>query len=364
MPLYNTTKGSASFNVTKLSFEERSDASGHSPLFNKNVTRVNVAPGTSLQRKIRSSEFQRLKYARNKYEGCIEYLLQTDELELDCCQSATTSLEVLNTYLSASNKIFFNHQKMPFRLFASLSKTVENLEEEIFPVIVNVTNKMNGSKFFYEDNGMNIFDQIRRGASGRKQFIFYDDCHAIYIDAFKDESNNISVITIDSLNDDMGWGSDFAEDLFKNLQSSYRLSVLNLHTDIQKSGSGCKFFSLHFARKAIKDPALIAQHILNIENAKYLRKNVSYVLDNKETEQILSVDYYKHAQSSTRLKLMLAEKNNELLSDGKTLLQHHAAFRVKKIFPEKEIVCSDSIDHFRRKQIEVAVNYYQQQAAW
>lgn len=359
MPLYNTTKGSASFNATKLSFAESSDACAKLPLFNKNVTRVSAAPANSLQRKIRSSEFQRLQYAYNKHEACLDYSLQLAESKKDSYQTATMNVRALKTYLTANEKIHLNQQGTSRQFFLNL---VSKLEKEIFPLIVNVSNNKGGYRFYYEVNGMNIFDQIRYGATGRKQFIFCDDGHTIYIDTFKDESNNISVITIDSLDDEKGWGSDFAENLFNELQDSHRMSVLNLHTDAQKSESGCKFFSLHFAQKAIKDPVLIAQHILNIENAKHLKKNVCYVLNCKETEHVLNVNYYKHAQSSTRLKLMPAEKRNELLSDGKTLLQHHAAFKIKKVLPEKVIFYSNSIDHFRRKQIEAAVSYYQQQA--
>ncbi|SEL01931.1 YopJ Serine/Threonine acetyltransferase [Kosakonia sacchari] len=331
MPLYNATKGSSRFDLAK--------------------------PSTSLQRKIRSNEFQRIKYAHSKYEARIDFMLPDAESMPDLCHSATESAHTLKSYLESSNNILFNQTRVSDSAFLVILK---ELERDIFPLVVNVVNNKNGSALRYEVKGMDIFNKIRFCTAGRKQFIFYDAGHAIYIDIFKDEFNNMSAITIDSLDDGMGWGSDFAEDLFKEFKNSGRLSALNLHTDVQKSELGCKFFSLHFARRAIKDPALIAQHIFNIENAKYLNKDTCCSLNNKETEQILNVNYYKHAQSSTRLKLMLPEKRNELLSDGKTLLQHHADFKVKKISPEKQINYSNSIDCFRRKQIEAAVRYYQE----
>lgn len=358
MPLYNTAQGSSSFNLTKLSFKEFSDTYAGLPFFKKNVARVSESPLTSLQRKMRSNEFQRIRYAYSKHEACIHSLLQSAQLTPDPSRSTTASVSALQSYATTSNDLFFNQIQVAEPAVLLILK---ELEERIFPLVVNVTNNKDGSALRYEIYESGIFEQIRFGAAGRKQFIFYDSEHAIYIDIFKDECNNISAITIDSLSDDgMDWGSDFAEDLFEEVKLVGRLSVLVLHTDVQKSAQGCKFFSLHFARKAIKDPALIAQHILNIENAKYLKKNTCHLLSNKETEQVLNVNYYKHAQSSTRLKSMLPEKRNELLSDGKTLLQHHADFKVKKISAEKEISYSNSIDCFRRKQIEIAVRYYQE----
>ncbi|ANI82875.1 YopJ family acetyltransferase [Kosakonia oryzae] len=326
------------------------------PLYNS--AKVDLTkPSTSLQRKIRGGEFQRIKYAYSKYEARTDLMLPDAESMPDLCHSGTERAYALKSYLATSNNILFNQTKVPDSSFLGILK---ELEKKIFPLVVNVVNNISGSALRYEIKGADIFNKIRSCTTGRKQFIFYDDGHAIYIDIFKDEFNNISAITIDSLSAGMGWGSDFTEELFKEFENSGRLSALNLHTDVQKSGLGCKFFSLHFARRAIKDPALIAQHIFNIENAKYLNKDTCYSLDVKETEQILNVNYYKHAQSSTRLKLMLPEKKSELLSDGKTLLQHHADFNVKKISSGKQINYSNSIDCFRRKQIEAAVRYYQE----
>jgi len=333
MPLYNAAKGSSRFDLTK--------------------------PSTSLQRKIRSNEFQRIKYAHSKYEAHIDFMLPDAESMPDLCGSGTESVHALKSFLASSNDILFNQTKVPDSDFLVILK---KLEKDIFPLVVKVFNNKSGSALRYDVKGVDIFNKIRCCTTGRKQFILYDVSHTIYIDIFKDEFNNISAITIDSLDDEKGWGSDFAEDLFKEFKNSGRLSALNLHTDVQKSELGCKFFSLHFARRAIKDPVLIAQHIFNIENAKYLNKDTCCSLDNKQTEQILNVNYYKHAQSSTRLKLMLPEKRSELLSDGKTLLQHHADFKVKKISQKKQISYSNSIDCFRRKQIEAAVRYYQERA--
>jgi hypothetical protein len=350
MPLYNTTKGSANSTLTKRNFAGFSDTGAGLSLFEKHVARVSGSPSTSLQRKMRSGEFQRIKYAYSKHEACIDSLLIGAELMSAPSCSGNQSLRALKSYLTSSNDVFFNQMQIPDQ---AVLITLSKLEENIFPLVVNIANNSDGGALRYEIKAAGIFNQIRFGASGRKQFVFYDGDHAIYIDLYKDEYNNISVITVDSLSDGgMDWGGDFVEDLFKEFRNFGRLAALILHTDVQKSAQGCKFFSLHFAKKAIKDPVLIAQHILNIENAKYLKTDTCHNLSNKETEHVLNVDYYKHAQSSTRLKLMLPEKKSELLSDGKTLLQHHADFRVKKISAEKTLRYSNSIDFFEENSLK------------
>ena len=241
--------------------------------------------------------------------------------------------------------------------FLSVSK-IEGLEDSLFPMILKAGNINESHVICYCKEAEVVAKQIVDGPAGQRQFIYHDGCHAIFIDVFKDRDNNISIITINSMKsgDRYTPENDIARVMFNNDKvKNGQLSMLNLQTDIQRSYTGCKYFSMAFAKQAAKDPYVIPQHQLNIAGAKSKMKNIRRVLGVKESERVLGAAYYKHSHSLSRIKKLPLEKREEIVSSKGSLLERHLQYRVSKIDDDRRITFSQSIDLFRMKQIKKAV---------
>lgn len=263
-----------------------------------------------------------------------------------------TMLETLQRYKFLTEKAFFENAHM-----ADDDSLIEilNMEVDTFPMILEAFNEKNSSTIKYVTNSRDILNfAINNEWRGRQLFLFNNSHHTLCVDLFKDQNNNISVITIDSLSDTDPY---FIE---KNVASTFiwsdnipaRVSIMSLKTNVQKNMAGCKFFSLHFAKTAMKNENLLRQHKENISRIERTGLKPHYLYDIAKSEAILDAHYYKHAHSLTRLDQLPPEKKAASLCKHGNIIERTHQFRVQRTDKKDVRTFSNSIDHFRRKQID------------
>lgn len=353
MPLYNIAKNHSSYahSIKPKSYWTPYKRSGK---FTKNIISVSQSPHSSLQRKLCNDDFRAVRHAYEKNETRLG--VYNNHPENNILPISKNAEEELNHYKKLCENAFFADAMPGYNTLRELKCS----EGSVFPFILNANNFNKPNMICYSNNAEDVTQQIVNGPAGQRQFVYYDGYHAVCIDVFKDQDDNISIITIDSMETD-GKNTpddDIAGAIFNNEKiKDGQLSMLNLQTNIQKSGIGCKYFSMALAKQAAKDPNLIPQHQFNIAGAKSKMRNIRHLIGINKSEKILGAAYYKHSHSLTRIKDLPLEKREEVISSKGSLLQRHLQFRVKKTNYNQDINFSQSIDIFRRKQIEKSMRY-------
>lgn len=303
--------------------------------------------------------------------------------------SAEDLMELLKIYKTLAEETFFKSSQMPDK---EMVCTLMESESHLFPGLLAAFNAKHGLNIKYTSNPSdNVELAVDGNWSGRQQFIYENSPHSVCVDLYKDKQGNISVITIDSLT---GTGELCTEGVLaaqfneKDIPAG-KLSQLFLKTDTQKNFSGCKFFSMHFAKTAANDKIIQALHQENIKMTAEeaaaekntlkpgeLREKKAHphtFASVEETAKILNARYYKHSHSSTRLNALPQAKREEAIFKNANVIERSKKFRVQKTqilaefnletkkreLTEKVFNFSNSIEHFRRKRIIEAEAFLQ-----
>ncbi|AUX72403.1 YopJ family acetyltransferase [Erwinia pyrifoliae] len=349
MHLYDITKNHHAYTCkTKLSTEKSLTRSLVFSIFRHKVARVSASPDTSLKRKIDGTNFQRHKGVQENNEALNAIYSQRPQGDISC--RLENEKENIIEYIESCKHAFFNHPELPKN---STIDRIKDLQELVFPLIVVSNNKIIPNVIHYFTDARDVAKHIVEGPSGQQQFVYYNEGHAICVDAFKDKEDNISIITIDcrKVEGDDAPDTALASEIFGNWDiKEGKLSMLNLQTDLQRNYTGCKYFSLAFAEQTAIDPNIISQHQLNINGAKSKKRNVRHLLNLQSSEKLLGSYYYQHAHSSKRINKLSKEIREGIVSPAGSLLETHEKYRVEKITGKKEtITFSNSIDFFRKK---------------
>lgn len=273
---------------------------------------------------------------------------------LSSYDEARVRLETLHKYKDKTAQAFFISRELPTdEALAEIGK----IEEVLFPFLVEVYSKKIHHAISYATTPDEISSLITdENWCGRQGFIYYDSVHAIYVDLVKNRHGEASLITINPATTPWHNLADniIAGNLAMKKVAPGKLSILNLHADVQKSASGCKYFSLYFAKAAAKDKSLMELHDSNIAGGCYIGRNRRRILGIKETEGILGAEYYKHSQSAKRLAILPETLRKKVINVKKkeTLMSHNKRFRIEKNFLNQIITFSNSIDFFRSRRIE------------
>lgn len=307
--------------------------------FTKNISRVVSSPLHFLQKRI------------------FDHNIRTNKNINNTLTISRDDREKLYNYKKSCENAFFSKDGI-FK--SQMINKLFLLEDAVFPLIVNANNINKKTTTCYIKSANDMVKNIMNGPAGQRQFIYDNGKHAIYIDAFKDKNDNISIITIDpmDINEIITPAAEINNAFLDNNEfKNGRISIFNMQTDIQKSTIGCKFFSMAFAKQAAKDPHIISLHKNNISYVRSNKKNILKVLGLQESEKYLGAAYYKHSHSLTRINNLPLEKQREIIGSKGSLLQRHLQFRVSKEIGGKNRSFSNSIDVFRRKQIEKTLNH-------
>lgn len=297
----------------------------------------------------------------------------------------SNKIDILKSYQNLMEKAFFQGNEMPdFKT----EEAILDAEDLIFHEVLKAYNKKHSLNIVYTEDLFNLSDlAIHEKWSGRRQFIYDNDCHSIYVDLYKAFDGNISIITINSLNSADGDASEYciAEHFDDRDFAEGTVTISSFKTDVQKSTLGCKYFSMHFAKAAAYDNAIVQMHEKNIAETAQKRNDTinqapderpetlhhpHTIYDVEQSPAILNARYYKHSHSSQRLKALPENRKTENIFKGKNIIERANEYRVAKtdqIFEQdeetlelkptgiKNINFSNSIDHYRRKRIYEAV---------
>lgn len=271
--------------------------------------------------------------------------------------AANSTVENLQLYKQTAEKLFFESESLPGQ---RAREKFQALDDVVFPTLLAAFNNKYSTAVSYSHNPNDITSLVvDDNWHGRQPFIFCAHGHAIYVDVFKDKQLNTSIITIDPTIIYNSHAPCYVIDQHLQEQKIHdsRLSVLHLEANVQKSAVGCKFFSLHFAKVAAKDKALIKHHELNIHKAKTYKKKQHNIMHFDYAEVMLDTRYYKHSNSKGRLEELDDRKQTEIIGKHGNIMQRHQKFRVQKKEHGQLLRFSNSIDHFRRKQIAIGEAY-------
>lgn len=337
------------------------------------------------------------KSAQSENSAAPSSSVMTDISRSAPCSEPVISAKLMNmlhSYQGITDSAFFGSNKMPTDW---ARQQIYNAEENMFPLVLEAFNHKYKLDIVYTDNLFDISDLIENPAwNGRQQFIYQGENHSVFVDLYKNEKGNASIITIDTLK---GGGENCVESKMaahfnaRDIPEG-KLSLISFKTDAQKNYLGCKYFNMHFAKTAAKDNAITDMHETHIKHAK--QNEIAALNDKKmgvhrakpphphtfvsaeHSPELLNARYYKHSHSSQRLNALSDERKGEKIFKGLNVIDRSNNFRVQKTdlmyekdkktgkllkVTEKKITFSNSLDHFRQKRIAEAVEFMKPFAA-
>lgn len=300
--------------------------------------------------------------------------------------AGASKMNILKSYQNMMEMAIFQSNQLPDN---NTVMAIYDAEDVVFTDVQQAYNKKHSLNIVYTKNPYDISKLATdKNWSGRQQFIYTDGRHSINVDLYKDYYDKISVITINSLSGATGHGSEkrLAAHFSKRHIDEGSLTISSFKTDVQKSTLGCKYFSMHFAKTAANDNTIIELHKKNIaETTQKIKEAVAQeklgewvgtrphphiIYDVTQSPTLLNARYYKHSHSARRLDALPENRKTEKIFKGKNIIDRANEYRVektKKLLVEdkntqelkqtgiKNLTFSNSIDHYRRKRINEAV---------